>query len=384
MIVLPQGQEVINKAYELDYVQIISRSDPDSLLASGIIMETMHELGREASITLDLKQVIDNTDYTRLLVGFDSAPDVKNLLVLKPSKTHSLSGLATFFAKGKTASYYWFSVLSILMGEYRGLDLGKEGFRDIEKSLLDELVEQELVGREFGFRLWGWNRRRLVDQITHTIIPFLPGLTGDVDRVKQLVSRIPGVRDPLSATSRHVLSETEPERAKVFVQLLHDSLRIDPGSRREILYRLIGNVYLVKLGRLRIDSPSAMGSVLVYSALSPNNPSRLPLLAIDQLLLNHLLVIYEKYIDIVAAESGMVVQQLLSGSSVVETDYISRPEVLVDALSSMGRAPPGPVYIRHSELGEVTCASELLRTGAGWADVVKRCDKRQLCSVGGS
>ncbi len=379
---MTSAQDIITSILEKDRVLIIPSTDLDSLLAAGVLMETLHELGRKAVIGLDVRSVKDNNDSVKLLIGFPSKPSYPDVLLLEKEKTHSITGLATFFTKNKSSNYYWFSVLSLIAGQYRGLDLGKEGFRDVEKSLLDELVEQDLVVSEFGFRLWGWGRKKLVNQVMNTLIPFLPGLTGDVEKATRLISMIPGVGDPGSATSHHVFSETEPERAKRFVQLLYDNLDIDPSTRKDILYRLIGYVYMIGLGKVRIDSPSVMGSLLVYMVLGIDNPVKIPLIAFDQMLLNHVLSIYEKYIDVVAVEAGMSVMQVLSGSNVVETDYITRPELIIDALDSIGKLPDKPVLIKHVDRGEYTVARELLRAGYDWDYVLENCDGRQLCSVG--
>ena len=382
---MPSPQEVLAKISG-EYTVIFPAVDVDSLIAAGMLLYYSSLTNTDASITLDLKNILEIEKSTqKILIGFNNISNEEieqyNLLVLEPPTNSSLSASIARITSSSTVGSTWLYKLGILAGEYRGLDLGKNGFKGLEKHFVDELAERGEIEPDFGFRLWGWSRRRLLEMLTRTFYPLIPGITGNIDNTRALLKSVPNIIDPETATSHDIFSETDPEKAKVFVQKLYDAMQAPEEIKKTILYKLIGMVYLINIDNTRIDSPELLGTLITYMTLKPHNPLDIPHLVLDHKHLFHLLAIYNDYVDVVAAELSMIINQK-EYAGPIETDYISRPETISDVLSYIGMTPSQPITIHNLEYGEYTCARELLRTGSSLMDVVDKCDEYQLCKTG--
>lgn len=381
---MPSPQEVLAKITG-ECIVIFPAVDVDSLIASGMLLYYSSLANTDASITLDLKNISEIEKSTqKILVGFNNISNEEieqyNLLVLEPPANSSLSASIARIISSSTEGSTWLYKLGILAGQYRGLDLGKNGFKGLEKSFVDELAERGEIEPDFGFRLWGWSRRRLLEMLTRTFYPLIPGITGNIDNARALLKSVPSIIDPETATSHDIFSETDPEKAKVFVQKLYDVIRAPEEIKKTILYKLIGMVYFINIDNTRIDSPELLGTLITYMSLEPYNPLDILHLVLDHKQLFHLLAIYNDYVDVVAAELSMIINQK-EYTKPIETDYISRPETISDVLSYIGMTPSQPITIHNLEYGEYTCARELLRTGSSLMDVVDKCDEYQLCKT---
>jgi single-stranded-DNA-specific exonuclease len=359
---------------------LVPHTDLDSLIAAGLLADYIDSTGGRAYISLNLSYVqFDNEQV--VLVGFSEKPPKNNVLCIGKTSGQSLSSSIYRLVKKHLSDPLWAGKLVLVAGEYVGVNDAKKGFMGVEKEVLDELREKKShdIGEEYGFRLWGWGRRRLIDQMLHTLIPFMPGVSGNIEGIQKIILEMPGVKSVEEATSSTVFSPTQPEKARTFLERLLEVVKLTGESKRHLMLRLVGHVYYIGVFENMIDLPEIMGSLIVFSSLNIKNPLLIPLLVHYKHILPDILLIYNKVIDDVAVEASTAGDKVTGGEKIVAR-LIKRPELIRDMLSSIGLLVDKPVTISYG--GKTyTSASELLRTGSSWNDIIKQCNVYQICEV---
>ena len=269
--------------------------------------------------------------------------------------------------------------MAILAGIYKERDLGKEGFQGTEKKFLQELIDNDKAEIEFGFRFWGWRKRSLVEMIARTLIPFLPGLTGERGQVLAFLKKLFNTESVESLNSSSIFLEEEPERAKKFAAALYEALEIDENTRKTILLKLIGFTYYFYIGDTRLESFETLGSLIIYESLERGTVNILSNLSLDPNILYSIISLYDYYIDMLANEISHGIRLWLSGRS-IDTDRIERPDIYVDILRSLGLLNQKPVSI-ISNGRSITVLRELLRIGEDIEYALSVCDELQLCKI---
>ncbi len=361
-------QGVLKKIVSEGYVRIIPSIDIDSLIAAGIIAKYMIDNGGNAGVSLDLKSVIDDKDTMHLLIGFNGLEvEYRNTYTIQFDGETSISAKTLKYID-RISDRKYLGKWALIAGHYRLLDYAAEGFKGYEKELLGEYPPED-VEPIFGFRLWGFQRKPMKSSLYRTLYPFMPGISGNLDIAGKIGEEVPGVVDGKSA--------------KALANLIISNLKIDDDLKDKLLVKIVGYVYMVKLDDKKIDSGEIIGSLMTFYSTGADKPEYIPFTVFTPSVFNHLNVYYEEYIDIVASESAMVVDQILSsGRNVVETDYIVRPELLIDILGVIDviNSYDKPITVLNNGM-KYTCIRELVRLGGGFDEIVDKCDEYQLCRV---
>ncbi len=371
---------LINTAREYGFLRIVPLTDIDSLIAASILARNLGEHDIHTVINLDVKTCLE-TDEPTILLNIPKPSQAKKWcqeLVWDKQD----SSLSSYIVTG--LENYWIvsdydKILAILAGIYKERDLGKEGFRGTEKKFLQELIDNDKAEIEFGFRFWGWRKRSLVEMITRTLIPFLPGLTGERDQVLAFLKKLFNTENVESLNSSSIFLEEEPERAKKFAAALYEALEIDENTRKTILLKLIGFTYYFYIGDTRLESFETLGSLIIYESLEQGTVNLLSNLSLDPNILYSIISLYDDYIDMLANEISRGIRLWLSGRS-IDTDRIERPDIYVDILRSLGLLNQKPVSI-ISNGRSITVLRELLRIGKDIEYALSVCDELQLCEI---
>ncbi len=371
---------LINTAREYGFLRIIPLTDIDSLIAASILARNLGEHDIHTVINLDVKTCLE-TDEPTILLNIPKPSQAKKWcqeLVWDKQD----SSLSSYIVTG--LENYWIvsdydKILAILAGIYKERDLGKEGFQGTEKKFLQELIDNDKAEIEFGFRFWGWRKRSLVEMITRTLIPFLPGLTGERDQVLAFLKKLFNTESVESLNSSSIFLEEEPERAKKFAAALYEALEIDENTRKTILLKLIGFTYYFYIGDTRLESFETLGSLIIYESLEQGTVNLLSNLSLDPNILYSIISLYDYYIDMLANEISHGIRLWLSGRS-IDTDRIERPDIYVDILRSLGLLNQKPVSI-ISNGRSITVLRELLRIGKDIEYALSVCDELQLCKI---
>ena len=371
---------LINTAREHGFLRIIPLTDIDSLIAASILARNLGEHDIHTVINLDVKTCLE-TDEPTILLNIPKPSQAKKWCQeLVWDKQNS--SLSSYIVTG--LENYWIvsdydKILAILAGIYKERDLGKEGFQGTEKKFLQELIDNDKAEIEFGFRFWGWRKRSLVEMITRTLIPFLPGLTGERDQVLAFLKKLFNTENVESLNSSSIFLEEEPERAKKFAAALYEALEIDENTRKTILLKLIGFTYYFYIGDTRLESFETLGSLIIYESLEQGSVNLLSNLSLDPSILYSIISLYDYYIDMLANEISHGIRLWLSGRS-IDTDRIERPDIYVDILRSLGLLNQKPVSI-ISNGRNITVLRELLRIGKDIEYALSVCDELQLCEI---
>jgi len=371
---------LINTAREYGFLRIVPLTDIDSLIAASILARNLGEHDIYPVINLDVKTCLE-TDEPTILLNIPKPSQAKKWcqeLVWDKQD----SSLSSYIVTG--LENYWIvsdydKILAILAGIYKERDLGKEGFQGTEKKFLQELIDNDKAEIDFGFRFWGWRKRSLVEMITRTLIPFLPGLTGERDQVLAFLKKLFNTENVESLNSSSIFLEEEPERAKKFAAALYEALEIDENTRKTILLKLIGFTYYFYIGDTRLESFETLGSLIIYESLEQGSVNLLSNLSLDPNILYNIISLYDYYIDMLANEISHGIRLWLSGRS-IDTDRIERPDIYVDILRSLGLLNQKPVNI-ISNGRNVTVLRELLRAGKDVEHTLSACDELQLCEI---
>ncbi len=371
---------LINTAREYGFLRIVPLTDIDSLIAASILARNLGEHDIHTVINLDVKTCLE-TDEPTILLNIPKPSQAKKWcqeLVWDKQD----SSLSSYIVTG--LENYWIvsdydKILAILAGIYKERDLGKEGFQGTEKKFLQELIDNDKAEIDFGFRFWGWRKRSLVEMITRTLIPFLPGLTGERDQVLAFLKKLFNTENAESLNSSSIFLEEEPERAKKFAAALYEALEIDENTRKTILLKLIGFTYYFYIGDTRLESFETLGSLIIYESLEQGSANLLSNLSLDPNILYNIISLYDYYIDMLANEISHGIRLWLSGRS-IDTDRIERPDIYVDILRSLGLLNQKPVSI-ISNGHNITVLRELLRVGKDIEHALPVCDELQLCEI---
>ncbi len=365
-------QEVLNKSINARYVRIIPSIDIDSLIAAGILAKYIIDNNGNASISLDPRIIHRDKVYT-VIIGFDKAvpeDSSNNIDVITSRRDSSITAYMLKYINN-IQNRAFLEKLTLVTGQYRMLDLGEEGFKGIEKEFLNKLVDADEAESIFMFKLWGFKRTTVKNMVYRTLYPFLLGVSGEIDIAEKIHRSVPGIVDP--------------ESAKAFVQELFSNLESKHGIRDKVLYKLVGYTYMINMfSGIRFDTGTILGTLLIYLALGFENPLKIAYIPFNEEILLHLTIFYEEYIDIIASELSMIIKQIVhEETNIVETDYIVRPELIIDALNSIDSITlldDKPLIIRNNGI-EYTCMRELLRIGESFNNAVEKCNEYQICKV---
>ncbi len=374
--------DIVKYAREYGVVRIIPKIDIDSLIAAGLLWKNLEEHNISATINFDLKLVVEETDIPTVLINLpkpEGAEENKQLFNLIYNGKESVSAYVAYFLDKLFITSSWEKLLALIPGIYYGLD-SEEGFPGLEKQLLKEIKENLSI--KFGFKFWGRDRVGLQKAIYRTLIPFLPGYTGDAENVNNLLETVLG---KTSGLTKYVSIEDDEKLAARFLEKLVKGMKTDFNTAKRIARKLLGNIYVATLNNKVVELNEFIGSSLVFMSVKKDNPYYIPLLSIDKELLFQILTIYEEVIDSLCLDISLAINTYIESKkeqAIIEIEEgLTRPEIIIEIIKSIDentRKIPLIVSINGEYL---TTVDELLRIGNEPSIVYSNCDAVQLCRV---
>ncbi len=374
--------DIVKYAREYGVIRIIPKIDIDSLIAAGLLWKNLEEHNISATINFDLKLLVEETDIPTVLINLpkpERLEENKQLFNLVYNGKESVSAYVAYFLDKLFITSSWEKLLALIPGIYYGLD-SEEGFPGLEKQLLKEIKENLSI--KFGFKFWGRDRVGLQKAIYRTLIPFLPGYTGDAENVNNLLETVLG---KTSGLTKYVSIEDDEKLAARFLEKLVKGMKIDFNTAKRIARKLLGNIYVATLNNKVVELNEFIGSSLVFMSIKKDNPYYIPLLSIDKELLFQILTIYEEVIDSLCLDISLAINTYIESKkeqAIIEIEEgLARPEIIIEIIKSIdenARKIPLIVSINGEYL---TTVDELLRIGNEPSTVYSNCNAVQLCRV---
>lgn len=375
----------IKMAREHGFMRIVPSTDLDSLIAASILSKNLGDRGVTSPVNVDPKVIIDRADEPSLLLNL-SNPKKRGAHELKYTGEFSLAGYVARYLDRVFGISNWDKALSIVAGVYRGLDRGREGFRGLEREILDELVRENYVGIDLGLRVWGWKKRSLATALHRTLLPYIPGYSGDLHRTSSVLKNILNVGDVSDVRGEQVLSfeESKLDRARAFLEEFARSIEIlDRDARNKLLLKLIGFVYTVHSGALSLDLLECLGSLLLFSSLEFNNVVYITLTSHDPTIVPQIVAMYNSVVDEASMEISSIINSYLKrGGNIVEvSNCAKRPDIYIDIVDSLERLPMEKPLIVRNNGATYTSLREFTRLNRDIERAYSKCSEYQICVV---
>ncbi len=375
---------IIKDINEYGFVRIIPSINIDALLASGVLFKNLKEHGVEAIINLDTRYILEDIKEPLLLIDLPNIGENRYIHYIRYNNENSLTAYVTNYFDKTYGVDKWDKILSIIAGVYRGLDLGKEGFQGLEREFLDEFTKSHYIGLDLGFKFWGWRKYNVLKAMYRTLYPFIPGYSGDPHRVANMLKNVLKIEEPERVRGEQVFTEQDPDRAKKFLEYLDNTMEyLNPDIRKKLLLKLIGYIYTFNIGRYVFELHETLGALMIFSSIKEYYPRYIPLISINEEIVNQVMTIYNDLIDEISVVlSTSIKQYIASEQNIIETEnLIRRPELLVDILNDIEALPKDKPLIISIEGEKHTCVRELLRLNYSLEKIYNYCNDTQLCRV---
>ncbi len=372
--------DILRIASRYGFLRIIPSTRLDSLLAAGILWSNLNEHGIEAVLSINARNIIDG-EKPLLLIDLPSISESSNgeVLSIEFNGKESISAYTAYFLDkiyGVSTSDH---ILSLISGIYRRLD-SVEGFKGLESEIMEKLREKGILEVEPGFRFWGRLRLNLAKSMYRTLIPYLPGYTGDPENIDKLLEKIFG---KIKNAVKVVDLEQNKELAARFIENLINTMIIDQERAKHIVRRLLGNIYIAKIRERSFELNEIMGYLDLYLSLRRDNPLRIAMSSIDQNILLQIIGVSEDLIDELIIDLSIAINTYIENrKNILEIENsVERPEIIIDIIDSIGLLSNKPLIINVNG-EEITTMYELLRIGYDPHKLYEYCDDKQLCRVG--
>ncbi|MCD6301427.1 MAG: hypothetical protein J7L82_05085 [Staphylothermus sp.] len=249
--------------------------------------------------------------------------------------------------------------------------------------MLNEIKENLSI--KFGFKFWGRNRIGLQKAIYRTLIPFLPGYTGDAENVNNLLETVLG---KTSGLTKYVSIEDDEKLAAKFLEKLVKGMKIDFNTAKGIARKLLGNIYITTINNKVVELNEFIGASLVFMSIKKSNPHYIPLISVDRELLFQILTIYEEVIDGLSLDISLALNTYIESieskreKNVIEVEEgLARPEIIIEIIKSIYEDTRKTPLITLINGEYLTTVDELLRFGNEPSTIYSNCDDLQLCRV---
>ena len=366
---------------------VVPDSSLDSLLSAGILLKNLSEHDWDVRVNLDPKTLLDYRDEPALLLNLQPINTQKHL-ALSTTSTSSVTALVvTMLEKAIGSVSKWDKILAILSGLYRNYyDFKAEGFKGIENTIMKELSSQKALTETLALRLWGAKKRGLVTALTRTLVPFIPGITGNVENASRVVKEVYGVDDPHSVKLKEISSDEDIKKVSTLIKKLAEISQQYTKRDLQLQLKLVGDFYVQVESRgvtLELEAHEALGGLLVYESSCRDCLLDIVTLPLSVDVLPQILGVCNSILDYLAvALSAQIVEFLREERGVFECeDTLQRPDIIVDILLYHNIAPQDKAvrFICNGE--EMTILRELLRIGVSPEEAYSRCTETQLCRV---
>jgi len=366
-------------------VRIFPDTSIDSLIASSILLKNLVEHNISAKISLDTKILVDEKDVPAILINLPPVnPSTQVSISFK--QDYSVAGFVTSILDDLFTVEWWDKVLAIIAALYRGLYVLKEGrFKGLEDKLLRELVGTKKLEEVPTLpRIWGVKRVGLVKAMARTLIPFLPGITGSPEKVREIALQV-FKKDPDQL--RNIESASDKDDVNRVLEFFSIIAQLLKTNIVDLSNKIFGDFIIVSepFDDSVVQLSEAMGSLALFSSLRRDSPLYVTSISLDMSILPEIISIYDSYIDEAASMLGVSIPSQLSKKNGVEAidveDFLERPGLIIDILGSLNALPQKkPVSILYG--GEkITELRELLRSGVKPEEAYTTCDEVQLCRV---
>ncbi len=373
--------DFIRESKSYRFVRVVPLLCVDSIIASSIAIKLFGDNGFDTALSLNPYSGADEpTLFIDLVPSKCNAPCLS--IIHSPGKhgVKEINGGKVIYTDSsisatlvKILENYWIiesieKVLALIGGIERGRDQSKEGFIGIEGEIVDELVKTKNLIIDAGLRLWGWKRRPLVEMLSITYSPYIPGITGYRDKAYELISKL-GFTDPEKVTAGDLI--TDPKYIKDLVQELLLILRNNSRRDRSPM-EILGRIYYTTLLGHEMDLMDLYGLYLTIWGLGGDALINLFYIPQETIILEQLLYLYEKNIKEVAKEITENIQQYIvnNGLPYISTGLIKRPEIYLKILSELGMIPSQPFKLMDENGIIYTSYSEILRTKASYEKIL--------------
>ncbi|MEM1555415.1 MAG: hypothetical protein QXM54_02660 [Desulfurococcaceae archaeon] len=379
--------EFIDNARKYGFIRIVSSTDLDSLLASGVLLKTLVDNGVSAVLNLDPKVVLDEKDEPTLVINLPLTIERKNVFNMVFDENSSTTALVVHTLDKVFKISKWAKTVALVAGVYRWLDVGKEGFRGLEKYLLEELVSSNHVIREIGFKLPGWRKISLAKSIYRSLLPYLPGYSGRWDNVVNLVRNVFGNVDVEKVLGSEVFDRKDSAAINELLRKIDRSLEyLGEDIRKKIMYRLVGYVYHIDFNGVITDFIEIINALSLVLSIDRRNPIYIAMIGFNKEFLAETLYIYGELIEDRVQLVSEAIENYVSGKTRIigfEKGF-ERPELIIDILYFLNKIPSDKVLCINIGGELLTNVSILLKQGFKQEEVFTFCDENQICRVRGS
>ena len=367
--------DFLRESKKYGFIRIVPLLCIDSIIASSIALKLFGDNGYETALSLEpCKEANEPTLFIDLKPEICNAPCLSIIHESGEQGIESKNNVKIIYTDSsisatlvKTMENYWIvesieKILALVGGIDRGRDQSKEGFIGLEKEIVNELMNSKSLIVDAGLRLWGWKRRNLIDMLSLTYSPYIPGITGYREKAYELISKL-GFKEPEKVTAGDLISD--PKYIKELVQELLTILK-SVSRRNRSPIEVLGRIYFTSLLGHEIDLMDLYGLYLTIWSLSGDAFINLFYIPQDTIILEQLLYLYEKYIDNVVKEITENIQSYIisNGLPYLSAGIVKRPEVYLKILSELGLVPQQPLKLMNEDGLLYSSYSEILRTNA--------------------
>lgn len=357
---------------------IVPSTSVDALLASSILFKKLVDHGLDVKVSINTRLIVDYPDDPAILIDLPPVNNKKQLSITLSDAESTLTGTIVSMLDKLVGVDNVDKLLSVIAGLYKGLyDFKEGGFKGIEGEFIKGLVNEKILVEIPGLRAWGVKRVGLATALYRTLMPYIPGITGNYEKASKIVMEIFKVRDP-STVKQKEIKTSEPRDAMLL--LLRSISEITRDS--SLAYRLLGDYILIQphLGDLgEIELHELMGAITVYVSYCYRCPLDLALSTIDKSIFTQILVIYNSVIDKLVPGIVPAIEGIKKGGIPELPNIIKRPDLIVDILSYNNSIPKNKPVVVQSDIGAITVLRELLRTGVKPEEAYHKCREDQIC-----
>lgn len=357
---------------------IIPDTSLDSLLASSVLFKKLLESGLDVRVSLNAKFLIDYPNDPAIIVGLPVVNKDKQLAIASTSPDSSTTGIVVSMLDKLVGVDYMDKLMSIIAGLYRDLyDFRSGAFKGVENEYLKNLVSEKKLVEVAGLRLWGVRRVGTATALARTLLPFIPGFTGNINRALKLVSDAFKTQDPSSVKEKEIKPGENKDLILTFLKLLTEYTR-----DTSLVYRLLGDFYVtlqIHNELIDVELHELLGALIVSESLCYECPLDITITSLDKSMLIQFLVLYDTVIDDLALSVGSIFENLRKGEIVELPTVVKRPDILVDIITHTKALPRDKALIVHSEIGSTTVLRELIRIGVKPEKAYESCREDQIC-----
>ena len=359
---------------EYKFVRIIPLVNIDSILASSLFLKVFSENDINAVVSLK-----PSKDIEEPTIFIDIDPSIKNdkcLVILHDQSLNDIefsknvikTNTSIFSLLLKVIEDYWIignyeKIFGLIAGISRKRDVSSEGFMGIEGEIAEELIKSNKIYVDnAGLRLWGWRRKLLVDTIAHTVIPFLPGLTGKRDDVLEFISRL-GFSKPEDVHSSEIAINQTLLGNLAKELYLKSFTKV---KRKRSALELLSKIYYLLQGNDFVSLIEVYGALYTIMSLGSSYLYNLFYIIQDPEFMEYVMMLYEKYVDVISSEIAKSIDSMyedIEGRIIIESNIVKRPEAFELVLKDIGVLEKNDLLLKVDSSTYLTSLSIMINAG---------------------